>query len=220
MFTVSSLCLLWVTLVWLSRACGEAREGGVRPLVHLTSHPGDNIRLLLVIVSLMDRLYQTLLHPETVYKVIVLSSWQIQTQLNKALDDMSASLCTLKDGMSYTKQLPPKGLSQNQVLEKIKEYKTLSKCWFICLKCYCHCEARRSRLCIPPPMKRENLWFLTLCHCRRGKVGERPCVRCCVLGWWNADQSPSKGASLCISLDFGSLGTGSQGWTWTQLVLS
>ncbi|KAK2922123.1 sphingosine-1-phosphate lyase 1 isoform X1 [Channa argus] len=51
----------------------------------------------------------------------------IQGKLNKALDDMSASLCTLKDGMSYTKQLPSKGLSQNQVLEKIKEYKSLNE---------------------------------------------------------------------------------------------
>ncbi|XP_033956977.1 sphingosine-1-phosphate lyase 1 [Pseudochaenichthys georgianus] len=51
----------------------------------------------------------------------------IQTQLNKALDDMSASLCTLKEGMSYTKQLPSKGLSQSQVLEKIREYETLSE---------------------------------------------------------------------------------------------
>lgn len=40
---------------------------------------------------------------------------------------MSASLCTLKEGMSYTKQLPSKGLSQAQVLEKIREYQTLSK---------------------------------------------------------------------------------------------
>ncbi|XP_010777906.1 sphingosine-1-phosphate lyase 1 isoform X1 [Notothenia coriiceps] len=51
----------------------------------------------------------------------------IQTQLNKALDDMSASLCTLKEGMSYTKQLPSKGLSQSQVLDKIREYETLSE---------------------------------------------------------------------------------------------
>lgn len=54
---------------------------------------------------------------------------QIQTQLNKALDDMSTSLCTLKEGMSYTKQLPSKGLSKSQVLDKIKEYETLSKSW-------------------------------------------------------------------------------------------
>lgn len=54
-------------------------------------------------------------------------SWQIQSQLNKALDDMSASLCNLKNGMSYTKQLPTKGLSQSQVLDKIREYETLSK---------------------------------------------------------------------------------------------
>ncbi|KAI4813251.1 hypothetical protein KUCAC02_024589 [Chaenocephalus aceratus] len=51
----------------------------------------------------------------------------IQTQLNKALDDMSASLCTLKEGMSYTKQLPSKGLSQSQVLDMIREYETLSE---------------------------------------------------------------------------------------------
>ncbi|XP_057704374.1 sphingosine-1-phosphate lyase 1 isoform X1 [Corythoichthys intestinalis] len=51
----------------------------------------------------------------------------IQSQLNKALDDMSASLCTLKNGMSYTKKLPSKGLSQKQVLEKISEYQTLNE---------------------------------------------------------------------------------------------
>lgn len=57
----------------------------------------------------------------------LLHLWQIQGQLDKVLDDMSASLCTLKEGMSYTKQLPPKGLSQSQVLDKIREYETLSK---------------------------------------------------------------------------------------------
>uniref|UniRef100_A0A8C4EFP8 sphinganine-1-phosphate aldolase n=1 Tax=Dicentrarchus labrax TaxID=13489 RepID=A0A8C4EFP8_DICLA len=51
----------------------------------------------------------------------------IQSQLNKALDDMSASLCTLKEGMSYTQQLPCKGLSQSQVLDKIREYETLNE---------------------------------------------------------------------------------------------
>ncbi|PWA26054.1 hypothetical protein CCH79_00001341, partial [Gambusia affinis] len=50
----------------------------------------------------------------------------IQKQLNKALDDMSYSLCTLKEGMSYTQQLPTKGLTQSQVMEKIKEYQTLN----------------------------------------------------------------------------------------------
>ncbi|XP_059928419.1 sphingosine-1-phosphate lyase 1 isoform X2 [Gadus macrocephalus] len=50
----------------------------------------------------------------------------IQSQLNKALDDMSVSLCTLKEGMSYTKQLPAAGLSQAQVLDMIKEYQTLN----------------------------------------------------------------------------------------------
>ncbi|KAM4730347.1 sphingosine-1-phosphate lyase 1 isoform 1-T1 [Anableps anableps] len=51
----------------------------------------------------------------------------IQRQLNKALDDMSHSLCTLKEGMSYTQQLPSKGLTQSQVMEKIKEYETLNE---------------------------------------------------------------------------------------------
>uniref|UniRef100_A0A3P9K6W4 sphinganine-1-phosphate aldolase n=1 Tax=Oryzias latipes TaxID=8090 RepID=A0A3P9K6W4_ORYLA len=50
----------------------------------------------------------------------------IQRQLNKALDDMSQSLCTLKEGMTYTTKLPPKGLSQGQVMDKIKEYQTLN----------------------------------------------------------------------------------------------
>lgn len=40
---------------------------------------------------------------------------------------MTVSLCTLKEGMSYTKQLPTQGLTQGQVLEKIREYETLSK---------------------------------------------------------------------------------------------
>ncbi|KAJ3610611.1 hypothetical protein NHX12_022703 [Muraenolepis orangiensis] len=51
----------------------------------------------------------------------------IQSQLNKALDDMSVSLCTLKEGMSYTKQLPAAGLSQAQVLDLIREYQTLNE---------------------------------------------------------------------------------------------
>ncbi|KAJ8412806.1 hypothetical protein AAFF_G00117570 [Aldrovandia affinis] len=49
----------------------------------------------------------------------------IQAQLNKALDDMSASLCTLKDGMSYIRLLPAQGLTQTQVLDSIKQYDTL-----------------------------------------------------------------------------------------------
>lgn len=51
----------------------------------------------------------------------------IKGQLDKVLDDMSVSLCTLKEGMSYTKQLPSKGLSQSQVLDKIREYETLNE---------------------------------------------------------------------------------------------
>lgn len=51
----------------------------------------------------------------------------IQNQLNKALDDMSVSLCTLKEGMSYTKLLPAQGLTHKQLLDKIREYETLSE---------------------------------------------------------------------------------------------
>ncbi|XP_030604357.1 sphingosine-1-phosphate lyase 1 isoform X2 [Archocentrus centrarchus] len=51
----------------------------------------------------------------------------IQSKLNKALDDMSASMCTLKEGMSYTTELPSKGLTQSQVMDKIREYDTLNE---------------------------------------------------------------------------------------------
>ncbi|KAJ8360024.1 hypothetical protein SKAU_G00165490 [Synaphobranchus kaupii] len=51
----------------------------------------------------------------------------IQTQLNKALDDMSVSLCTLKDGMSYITSLPAQGLTQVEVLDAIKQYDTLGE---------------------------------------------------------------------------------------------
>ncbi|XP_066535333.1 sphingosine-1-phosphate lyase 1 [Hoplias malabaricus] len=51
----------------------------------------------------------------------------IQKKLNKALDDMSKSLCTLKEGMSYTQLLPAQGLSQKQVLDSIRQYQTLNE---------------------------------------------------------------------------------------------
>ncbi|XP_035655805.1 sphingosine-1-phosphate lyase 1-like isoform X1 [Oncorhynchus keta] len=51
----------------------------------------------------------------------------IQTQLNKALYDMSVSLCALKEGMNYTKQLPEQGLTQAEVLDRISEYETLNE---------------------------------------------------------------------------------------------
>lgn len=54
-------------------------------------------------------------------------TFQIQGQLNKALDDMSQSLCTLKDGMSYIQKLPAQGLTEEQVLQRIREYQTLSE---------------------------------------------------------------------------------------------
>ncbi|KAG7333986.1 hypothetical protein KOW79_002393 [Hemibagrus wyckioides] len=51
----------------------------------------------------------------------------IQNQLNKALDDMSMSLCTLKEGMSYMKCLPTQGLTQKQVLDSIRQYQSLNE---------------------------------------------------------------------------------------------
>ncbi|XP_077352552.1 sphingosine-1-phosphate lyase 1 [Festucalex cinctus] len=51
----------------------------------------------------------------------------IQRRINTVLDEMSVSLCTLKNGMSYTKKLPAKGLSHSQVLEKISEYQSLNE---------------------------------------------------------------------------------------------
>lgn len=51
----------------------------------------------------------------------------IQKKLNKALDDMSESVCTLKEGMSYTKLLPAQGLTQKQVLDSIRQYQTLNE---------------------------------------------------------------------------------------------
>ncbi|MEE6488538.1 hypothetical protein FKM82_015257 [Ascaphus truei] len=52
---------------------------------------------------------------------------QIQTQLNKALEDMSERMLNLKDGMSYMKALPPLGLKQEQVMEKLKRYSSIGE---------------------------------------------------------------------------------------------
>ncbi|XP_062851648.1 sphingosine-1-phosphate lyase 1 [Trichomycterus rosablanca] len=59
----------------------------------------------------------------------------IQKQLNKALDDMSMSVCTLKEGMSYTKLLPTQGLTQKQVLDSIRQYQTLNEVQWVKGKC-------------------------------------------------------------------------------------
>ncbi|XP_023864415.1 sphingosine-1-phosphate lyase 1-like isoform X2 [Salvelinus namaycush] len=40
---------------------------------------------------------------------------------------MSVSLCALKEGMNYTKQLPEQGLTQAEVLDRISEYETLNE---------------------------------------------------------------------------------------------
>ncbi|XP_039611043.1 sphingosine-1-phosphate lyase 1 isoform X1 [Polypterus senegalus] len=51
----------------------------------------------------------------------------IQKQLNKALHDMATNLFTLKEGMSYITDLPSKGLSQQEVLQKLNEYTSLAE---------------------------------------------------------------------------------------------
>lgn len=56
---------------------------------------------------------------------------------------MSTSVCTLKEGMTYIKHLPSKGLSQSQVLDKIREYETLSKSWNSLFPC--HTEPQKER---------------------------------------------------------------------------
>lgn len=115
--------------------------------------------------------------------------WQIQGQLDKVLDDMSASLCTLKDGMSYTKQLPSKGLSQSQVLDKIREYETLSKC------ASSPDPPTSSPALLQGELQKKNwtfVFFLCL-SCRWGGLGKRVCVWCGVLGWRVTDQTPSEG---------------------------
>lgn len=140
----------------------------------------------------------------------VLSLQQIQSQLNKALDDMSASLCTLKEGMSYTKQLPSKGLSQSQVLDKIREYETLSKSSFIPeLQGSLSVKMTVWKTISGPHYFWENWWPFPsyffgknrdFCHYRWGEVGERMCVRCSLLGRWKTDQAPGEGMHLCTHL--------------------
>lgn len=130
----------WITAAW----------GWVRPLAHFASCTGDNSWLLQAIMSPRDVSLSGFMKnvqkefTAALYECFYCNQrqlmpinerlnaqtpclWQIQGQLNKALDDMSASLCNLKEGMSYTKQLPSKGLTQSQVLDKIREYETLSK---------------------------------------------------------------------------------------------
>ncbi|CAH2321263.1 sphingosine-1-phosphate lyase 1 [Pelobates cultripes] len=51
---------------------------------------------------------------------------KIQSELNKALDEMSERMVGQNVGISYVKSLPPTGLKQEQVLEKLKEYSALS----------------------------------------------------------------------------------------------
>nr|XP_033796849.1 sphingosine-1-phosphate lyase 1 isoform X2 [Geotrypetes seraphini] len=50
---------------------------------------------------------------------------QIQKKLDKAVDDMISTMLCLKDGISYVKALPAKGLEQAKVLQKVKEYNSL-----------------------------------------------------------------------------------------------
>lgn len=52
-------------------------------------------------------------------------SLQIQKHFNKALDDLASSLSFLKNGKAYVKTLPAQGLSQPEVIQKMKEYSSL-----------------------------------------------------------------------------------------------
>uniref|UniRef100_A0A8C5PR50 Sphingosine-1-phosphate lyase 1 n=1 Tax=Leptobrachium leishanense TaxID=445787 RepID=A0A8C5PR50_9ANUR len=52
---------------------------------------------------------------------------KIQSQLDKALDDMSERMLGQETNVHYLKALPQNGLKQEQVLEKLKEYSALGK---------------------------------------------------------------------------------------------
>lgn len=56
----------------------------------------------------------------------ILFSLQIQKQINKALDDVTSSLPFLKDEKGYIKALPAQGISQDELLEKMKDYSSMS----------------------------------------------------------------------------------------------
>ncbi|KAJ6657739.1 hypothetical protein lerEdw1_001926 [Lerista edwardsae] len=49
----------------------------------------------------------------------------IQKHVNKAMDDVAANLTFLKEAKSYVRTLPPNGLSQAEVMQRIKEYSTM-----------------------------------------------------------------------------------------------
>ncbi|XP_078055486.1 sphingosine-1-phosphate lyase 1 isoform X2 [Mustelus asterias] len=51
----------------------------------------------------------------------------IQKKLNKALDDLSSSVLTLKDGMTYITALPAHGLVESELLLKLKDYSTMGE---------------------------------------------------------------------------------------------
>ncbi|XP_019394190.1 PREDICTED: sphingosine-1-phosphate lyase 1 [Crocodylus porosus] len=51
----------------------------------------------------------------------------IQKQINKALDDVTSSMPFLKDEKGYIKALPAQGISQDELLEKMKDYSSMSE---------------------------------------------------------------------------------------------
>ncbi|XP_072881452.1 sphingosine-1-phosphate lyase 1 [Hemitrygon akajei] len=54
----------------------------------------------------------------------------IQKQLDKALNDLSSSVLTLEDGMTYVTSLPAHGLTESDLLLKVKEYTAMGEtCW-------------------------------------------------------------------------------------------
>ncbi|XP_067828508.1 sphingosine-1-phosphate lyase 1 isoform X2 [Heptranchias perlo] len=52
---------------------------------------------------------------------------KIQKQLNKALDDLSTSVLTLKEGMTYVTNLPAHGMTESELLIKLKDYSTMGE---------------------------------------------------------------------------------------------
>ncbi|XP_048419427.1 sphingosine-1-phosphate lyase 1 [Stegostoma tigrinum] len=51
----------------------------------------------------------------------------VQKKLNKALDDLSTSVLTLKDGTTYITSLPAQGLAEPELLLKLKDYSTMGE---------------------------------------------------------------------------------------------
>uniref|UniRef100_A0ACB8F823 Sphingosine-1-phosphate lyase 1 n=1 Tax=Sphaerodactylus townsendi TaxID=933632 RepID=A0ACB8F823_9SAUR len=51
----------------------------------------------------------------------------IQNRFNKTVDEVISCLSFLKSAKSYVKELPAKGLSQSEVLQKMKDYSSMGE---------------------------------------------------------------------------------------------